>query len=48
MPNYTFLTHFKPQISKAQKFKLNIHLTNPPNSDHIYKLRFYMPEEHIC
>ena len=32
----------------TQQLKRNIHLTNSPKRDHIYKLRFYMPGEHNC
>ena len=50
MQNYTFLAHFKLSDTEllSSKIEINIHLIKSPKRDHIYKLRFYMPEEHNC
>ena len=50
MPNYKFLTRFKPWIYsyRDQKLKLNIHLTKSSKRDHIYKLCLNILEDYKC
>ena len=51
MPNYTFQEMFQNsdiELLSKKKLKLNIHLTKLAKHDHIYKLCFYMLEEHKC
>ena len=43
MPSYTFLAGFKPRRASEHKIE-----TKSPKRDHIYKLCFYMLEEHNC